>query len=156
MYKEYLHLTRDGVPARKRNLETVEQEEERQELAALIASNTKRIRSNPELYKPFPELPEVTEWLPLLQTDSLRFPVLLLLGFFFARCCLGKVPGGAPFSQLHKGIGSITRTGQIMQVYKPKQIQTKQRQQQIPNCGGREDETDARAVRPNSLARCIE
>ena len=21
---------------------------------------------------------------------------------FFARCCLGKVPGGAPFSQLHK------------------------------------------------------
>ena len=76
--------------------------------------------------------------------------------FFLARWCLGKVPGGAPFSQLHKGIGSITRTGQIMQVYKPKQIQTKQRQQQIPNCGGREDETDARAVRPNSLARCIE
>ena len=78
------------------------------------------------------------------------------LPFFFARCCLGKVPGGAPFSQLHKGIGSITRTGQIMQVYKPKQIQAKQRQQQISNCGGREDETDARAVRPNSLARCIE
>ena len=43
-----------------------------------------------------------------------------------------------------------------MQLYKPKQIQTKQRQQQIPNSGGREDETDARAVRPNSLARCIE
>ena len=76
--------------------------------------------------------------------------------FFFARCCLGKVPGGSPFSQLHKGIGSITRTGQLMQLYKPKQIQTKKRQQQIPNCGGREDETDARAVRPNSLARCIE
>ena len=76
--------------------------------------------------------------------------------FFFARCCLGKVPGGAPFSQLHKGTGIITRTGQLMQLYKQKQIQTKQRQQQIPNCGGREDETDARAVRPNSLARCIE
>ena len=76
--------------------------------------------------------------------------------FFFARCCLGKVPGGAPFSQLHKGIGSIARTGQLMHFYKSKQIQTKQRQQQIPNCGGREDETDARAVRPNSLARCIE
>ena len=27
--------------------------------------------------------------------------------FFFALCCLGKVPGGAPFSQLHKsGNGS--------------------------------------------------
>ena len=22
--------------------------------------------------------------------------------FFFALCCLGKIPGGAPFSQLHK------------------------------------------------------
>ena len=76
--------------------------------------------------------------------------------FFFARRCLGKVPGGAPFSQLHKGIGSIARTGQLMHFYKSKQIQTKQRHQQIPNCGGREDETDARAVRPNSLARCIE
>ena len=42
--------------------------------------------------------------------------------FFFARCCLGKVPGGAPFSQLHKGIGNIVRTGQHMQLYKPKQI----------------------------------
>ena len=27
--------------------------------------------------------------------------------FFFARCCLGKVPGGASFSQLHKGDGNI-------------------------------------------------
>ena len=27
--------------------------------------------------------------------------------FFFALCCLGKIPGGAPFSQLHKsGNGS--------------------------------------------------
>ena len=25
------------------------------------------------------------------------------VSFFFARCCLGKVPGGAPFSQLPKG-----------------------------------------------------
>ena len=70
--------------------------------------------------------------------------------------CLGEVPGGVPFSQLHKGIGNIVRTGQHMQSCKPKQIQPKQRQQQIPDCGGREDETDARAVRPNSLARCIE
>ena len=29
------------------------------------------------------------------------------LFFFFALCCLGKIPGGAPFSQLHKsGNGS--------------------------------------------------
>ena len=24
--------------------------------------------------------------------------------FFFALCCLGKIPGGAPFSQLHKDV----------------------------------------------------
>ena len=95
-------------------------------------------------------------WQATSLPESLVCANLHLVGVFFARCCLGKVPGGAPFSQLHKGIGSITRTGQIMQVYKPKQIQAKQRQQQISNCGGREDETDARAVRPNSLARCIE
>ena len=30
-----------------------------------------------------------------------------VLPFFFALCCLGKIPGGAPFSQLHKsGNGS--------------------------------------------------
>ena len=32
-------------------------------------------------------------------------PERLCLGcglFFFALCCLGKIPGGAPFSQLHK------------------------------------------------------
>ena len=35
-------------------------------------------------------------------------PPLYWLGFFFfALCCLGKIPGGAPFSQLHKsGNGS--------------------------------------------------
>ena len=80
VYKEYLYLTRDGVPARKRNLDAVVQEEEKQELQALIASNTKRIRSNPELYKTFPEIAEVTAWLKLFEMDALRYPVLLLLG----------------------------------------------------------------------------
>ena len=80
MYREYLHLTRDGVPSRKRNLETVENEEQRIELAATIAANTKRIRANPELYKPFPEIPEVSQWLQLFKADALRYPVLLLLG----------------------------------------------------------------------------
>ena len=33
--------------------------------------------------------------------------VRLSSAFFFALCCLGKIPGGAPFSQLHKsGNGS--------------------------------------------------
>ena len=50
------------------------------ELAEIIADNTKRIRSNPALYKPFPEVPEVTAWLKLFEADALRYPVLLLLG----------------------------------------------------------------------------
>ena len=29
--------------------------------------------------------------------------VEFMRSFFFARCCLGKILGGAPFSQLHKG-----------------------------------------------------
>ena len=38
-------------------------------------------------------------WLNTYLTGRLRF--------FFALCCLGKIPGGAPFSQLHKsGNGS--------------------------------------------------
>ena len=27
---------------------------------------------------------------------------MIKMAFFFALCCLGKIPGGAPFSQLHK------------------------------------------------------
>ena len=59
--------------------------------------------------------------------EELRRPAHSL--FFFARCCLGKIPGGAPIQA------------------------TNSRQQQIPTKrGGREDETDARAVRRPALA----
>ena len=35
------------------------------------------------------------------------YPATFDRRFFFALCCLGKIPGGAPFSQLHKsGNGS--------------------------------------------------
>ena len=40
---------------------------------------------------------------------AVRYPELdnVQNDFFFALCCLGKIPGGAPFSQLHKsGNGS--------------------------------------------------
>ena len=46
---------------------------------------------------------------------SMRHSRSCLKALFFARCCLGKVPGGVPFSQLHKGDGNIAWTGQIMQ-----------------------------------------
>lgn len=80
VYKQYLFLSRDGVVARKRNLDAVDSEEKRLELEHLIAENTTRIRSNPTLYKPFPELAEVIAWKAVFKSDALRYPVLLLLG----------------------------------------------------------------------------
>ena len=47
--------------------------------------------------------------------------------FFVALCCLGKIPGGAPFSQLHKGgffffalccLGKIPGGAPISQLHK--------------------------------------
>ena len=80
MYEEYLFLSRDGVVARKRNLDAVKEREESLELADVVAENTKRIRSNPVLYQTFPDIPEVTAWKALFRDDALRYPVLLLLG----------------------------------------------------------------------------
>ena len=37
-----------------------------------------------------------------------RSPPVCSHSFFFALCCLGKIPGGAPFSQLHKS-GKLSR-----------------------------------------------
>ena len=108
------------------------------------------------------------DWLALDDAEiSRNFPILLegILQdvfsqrassawlFFLARCCLGKVPGRAPFSQLNKG-DIIARTGHNLHTY------NKQIRKQISGSnkfliGGREDETDARAVRSDSLARRI-
>ena len=45
---------------------------------------------------------------------SLRTLNLLLVAFFFARSCLGKVPGRAPFSQLSKQATANTIRMQIV------------------------------------------
>ena len=74
---------------------------------------------------------------------------------FFARCCLGKVPGGAPFSQLHKGDRHNREDRPYLHSYK-KQIQKQISGSNKLPIRGREDGTDARAVRSNSLARRIE
>lgn len=80
IYRVYLFKTRDGVVGRKRNLEAVLEEEDRLEIAAEIDATTARIRSNPALYRAFPQVPEVSAWLRLFQEDALRYPVLLLMG----------------------------------------------------------------------------
>ena len=59
-YEEYLFLTRDGVQARKRNLDACKAWSEAQAEEAEIAATVKRIRSNPAIYKPFPPVPAVS------------------------------------------------------------------------------------------------
>lgn len=80
VYREYLFQTRDGVVGRKRNFDAVVAEEERLEIASEIEATAVRIKSNPALYKPFPEIPEVTAWQRLFAEDALRYPVLILQG----------------------------------------------------------------------------
>ena len=61
----------------------VAEEEERLELAQV--ENTRRIRNNPALYRPFPEVPEVTAWLQLFQSDALRYPGAVAAGAIHVR-----------------------------------------------------------------------
>lgn len=79
-YEHYLFLARDGVQARKRNLDACKAWSEAQAEQAEIEATVKRIRSNPSVYQPFPVVPAVSEWLKLFQTDLLRYPLLILLG----------------------------------------------------------------------------
>ena len=80
VYTEYLYLTRDGVPGRKRNLEEVTQHEEEHALALEVAATVKRVRSNPALNPPFPVYPAVVVWKQLFERDAMRYPVLIVLG----------------------------------------------------------------------------
>ena len=82
-YRTYLYLSRDGVPGRLRNLDEVREEETRLELQQEIQENTKRVRSNADVYKPFPENPVATAWLQLFLVDRLRYPILMVLGASF-------------------------------------------------------------------------
>ena len=80
MYERYLFLARDGVQARKRNLDACKTWRETQEEQSEINAVVKRIRSNPAVYQPFPEVPQVSAWLHVFKTDRLRYPLLIILG----------------------------------------------------------------------------
>ena len=79
VWDELLFLTRQNVISGKRNLDSVREHElqiaEEAELRAVV----KRIRGNPELYRPFIKVPEAERWLQCFQQDALRFPILLVL-----------------------------------------------------------------------------
>ena len=79
-YEQYLFLTRDGVLARKRNLDAVREHEAALADAALIEATTKRLRSNPEVYRAFPAVPAAEAWLATFREDRLRYPLLIVHG----------------------------------------------------------------------------
>lgn len=80
MYEEYLVRCRDGVVARKRNLEAVRTGETNLADAGEIEDNIKRIRGNPDLYRPFKNFPEIHQWLPTFRKDALRYAMVLVSG----------------------------------------------------------------------------
>ena len=59
-YEQYLHLCKDGVVARKRNLDAVREWDEEQEEDAERVATTKRVRSK---YEKFAPVAEVDSWL---------------------------------------------------------------------------------------------
>ena len=80
VYERYIFAAREGVLARKRNLEACKAWKEAQDEQVEMEAVVKRIRGNDALYKPFPEVPVVTAWLKHFETDLLRYPLLIVQG----------------------------------------------------------------------------
>ena len=80
IYEELLFLTRGGVVSRQRNFQACQARQGKRVSQQAIEDRVKRIRSNPEIYKPFPEIPVVRQWLHLFTKDALRYPILIVLG----------------------------------------------------------------------------
>ena len=78
-YDSYLPKCRDNYCSNKRNLDAIVQREEEDADREAIGVTTKRVRSNPEVYRPFPEVPAATQWLQRFGKDELRYPVLVVL-----------------------------------------------------------------------------
>ncbi|CAE7225582.1 unnamed protein product [Symbiodinium natans] len=80
VYEELLFLTRDGVISRQRNLRACQDRVEEELARQAVENRVQRIRGNPEIYRPFPVVPGVQEWLQLFAKDALRYPILIVLG----------------------------------------------------------------------------
>ncbi|CAK9065211.1 Uncharacterized protein SCF082_LOCUS33419 [Durusdinium trenchii] len=79
-YERLLFLSRDGVVSRKRNLEACLEHEEAHALRLEVDQRSARIRSNPQLYRPFAKVPQAEEWLQMFEVDALRYPIMVVLG----------------------------------------------------------------------------
>ena len=80
VYEEYLFACKDGVVYRKRNLDAVREREETTAQQAELEARVKRIRGNPQIFWPFPVVPDAEAWLQTFADDQLRYPVLVVLG----------------------------------------------------------------------------
>ena len=76
-YEEYVFLCRDGVLARKRNLDAVRQREEDAAEAAERTATAKRVRR--QTFVPFSTVPEVVVWQKAFEREVDRYPLLVLL-----------------------------------------------------------------------------
>ena len=80
VYEEYLFACKDGVVYRKRNLDAVKEREQHTAAQAELEARVKRIRTNPQIFRSFPLVPEAQAWLQVFATDKLRYPVMVVLG----------------------------------------------------------------------------
>jgi len=80
-YDEYLFACRDGVVARKRNLDACREREAEKEESAEIEAQIARVKSNPDRpWQVYPQFPEVLAWLSVFWQDLPRYPFLLIVG----------------------------------------------------------------------------
>ena len=84
MYETYIYLCRDGVVSRVNNLSAVRGREDDVAESELIESNTKRLRSDTQVYQGFPPIPEAVAWLLQFSRDALRYPLLIVIGPSFS------------------------------------------------------------------------
>ena len=80
VYDEYLHLSRDGVVSRKRNLDAGVEWEENREQQEEIDKRVLRFRNDPNLALRFPTVPAVQAWLKSFQEDARRYAICIAVG----------------------------------------------------------------------------
>ena len=80
VYEEYVFSCRQGVLARKRNLDAVRNWEEERAERKEMEDVVKRIRTDRTVYQPFAKRPEAEAWLQVFLKDELRYPILIVLG----------------------------------------------------------------------------
>ena len=71
-YDGYLYKTRDGVLAKKRNLDACREREARDKQTAEIEARTKRLRGNKDLFPGFPTVPDAVAWLEQFKARCVR------------------------------------------------------------------------------------